>query len=145
MKKTWLVYLMALGLVLSMAAPSVYDAEDHEPDGSLVIGEDVEPQGDAQSRRTEEEYTEMPGRTTPGPETVDVGDFIVDVSEGWLGVREPMGIWDKDASDEFFPDSYSLVKGGQTPQDIKIGSPVVDIYYCNDSSVMTPAPNLLWR
>ena len=208
MKTTWLVFLMAVGLALSMTAPPVYAAEDSrigglqkmlrkafgseedpgkyivEKDvrrlllkvenkartegveveeylgsaiaglkeenfdlsavddllGSMLInGEDAETQEDTETREdtesqnTEEEFTEMPGRTAPGPETVDVGDFIVDVPEGWLGVREPMAIWDEDAADdEFFPDTYSLVKGGQTSQDIKIGNPVIDINYFND-------------
>ena len=91
--------------------------------GVLGIGEDVEPQDEAET----EEFIEMEGRTTPGPETVDVGDFTVDVPEGWLGIRDPS--WDVEG--EFETDQYYLVKGGQSSQDMQLGSPEIDIYYCD--------------
>lgn len=87
---------------------------------------------------SEEEFTEIEGRTVQGPETVDVGEFVVDVPKGWLGVHELD--WDTledDGPVGFATNQYGMVKGGQTSQDITIDSPNIDIWYTAEDSVET--------
>ena len=81
----------------------------------------------------EKEFTETPGRTMQGPATVDVGDFIVDIPEGWLGILDLN--WDTlegDVPVEFETNAYTLLKGGQTSQDNNNDSPKVQIWYSDE-------------
>ena len=88
------------------------------------------------SQDAEEEFTEIPGRTVQGPATVDVGDYIVDVPEGWLGIADlDWNTLKGDGPVGFTTYGYDMVKGAETSQDNGVTAPSINIFYDPEMSV----------
>ena len=129
MRKKTLAIILITVLALGMMA-----CGDGGAASVINTGNNENAQADAGSNDAEEEFTEIDGRTIQGPATVDLGNYTVDVPEGWLGIHDLD--WESLANGDdpvkFDMNYYSLVKGGQTSQDKTGSSPNVDIWYSDE-------------